>query len=190
MWSHSTSLVARRVVATRYRSGRRHNNNKGSSTGSTYSTDTPSSSSSSRSWRKWLWGAGIGIGVYVVDLWANDDWEILSDPFRAKLAPDQRQDRCAFFSHMPFSFSLSYSGCGVWRWRGKTEKAQTVFWFFPFLRLADSPPDLLSSSFPFPSLPTSPHHFHSYSFRCGNVVWRTHSPIKRLEAPRPDGWID
>ena len=42
-----------------------------------------------------LWVAGVAVGLYALDLWSNDDWEILWDPFRKKLSEEERKNRCA-----------------------------------------------------------------------------------------------
>lgn len=47
-----------------------------------------------RRWGKTLMVVlAIGGGVYAVDLWANDDFDILKDRFRTKVSAEDRKDR-------------------------------------------------------------------------------------------------
>lgn len=43
--------------------------------------------------RRGLFLAGAGLTIYLLDIWANDDWEHITDRFRTPLSPDERKDR-------------------------------------------------------------------------------------------------
>ena len=47
-----------------------------------------------RKWGKTLMVVlAVGSGAYAVDLWANDDFDIIKDRFRTKVSAEDRKDR-------------------------------------------------------------------------------------------------